>query len=390
MSTSELESRAATSRSTVPRAATPGRRTPPVKAWALVGGLILAFVVVTLVRWVSGPLFHAVPSGPSEPPGWMKANLIFWQVASPLAALAVVYLAVVRPWRRDGTIGLDGCFVIAFSTLWFWDPLCNYTGSWVTYNSWMINMGSWHASVPGSASFAAPGQMLAEPLLLIPPLYVYFFWLACMQGSWVMRKMSDRWPGAGRPALIGGCFAVIFVFDFVLEGLIWMPGGAWTLAGGHFPVLFPGTYHQFTVNELVPVSLTLTAVACLRHFRDDRGRTIADRGIDDLKVSAGRKLGYRILAVTGAVHVTMFACYVLPNIFFGLHTQAWPADVQQRSYFTDYICGEGTDRACPGPTIPNLRNDNATGGPQSAYVDRDGRLKTPPGASIPAPVPFGP
>jgi hypothetical protein len=64
--------------------------------------------------------------------------------------------------------------------------------------------------------------------------------------------------------------------------------------------------------------------------------------------------------------------------------------VQQRSYFTDYICGEGTDRACPGPTIPNLRNDNATGGPQSAYIGRDGALKTPPGASIPAPVPFGP
>jgi hypothetical protein len=371
---------------------TPSRLTPAAKAWALVGVLVLCFIGAVLLHWVSGPFFAAVPSGPSDPPWWMKVNLVFWQVVSPVAALALIWFLVVRPWLRDRTIPLDGCFVIAFSTLWFWDPLCNYTGSWVTYNTWMINMGSWHSSVPGSASFAAPGQMLAEPLLLIPPLYVYFFWLACLQGSWVMRTMSARWPGAGKPTLIGGCFAVILAFDFVLEGLIWMPGGAWTLAGGHFPVLFPGTYHQFTVNEWLPVTCTLTTVACIRYFRDDRGRTIADRGLDDLKTSPGRRLGYQILAITGVVHVVMATCYVLPNIFFGLHTQAWPADVQQRSYFTDYICGEGTDRACPGPSVPNLRNDNDNGadGGGSAYLDRDGRLKMPPGTSVPAPVPFGP
>jgi hypothetical protein len=378
--------------SAVPTPLPAGRpgRTPPVKAWALVGALVLVFIAAVLVRWVSGPFFQAVPSGPSDPPTWMKANLVFWQVVSPPAALALIYNFVVRPWRRERTIGLDGCFVIAFSTLWFWDPLCNYTGSWVTYNSWMINMGSWHSSVPGSASFAAPGQMLAEPLLLIPALYVYFFWLACLQGSWVMRRIARRWPDAGRPTLIGGCFAVIFTFDFVLEGLIWMPGGAWTLAGGHVPLLFPGTYHQFTLNEWIPVSITLTAAAAIRHFRDDRGRTIADRGLDELKVSPGRKLGYRILAVTGAVHVAMFSCYVLPNIFLGLHTQAWPAQVQQRSYFTDYLCGQGTDRACPGPSVPNLRNNNAGGGSASAYLDRDGKLVLPAGVVLPRPVPFGP
>jgi hypothetical protein len=31
-------------------------------------------------------------------------------------------------------------------------------------------------------------------------------------------------------------------------------------AGGHLPVLFANTYHQFTINEWLPVSATLTAV----------------------------------------------------------------------------------------------------------------------------------
>lgn len=360
----------------------------PVKAWALVGGLVLAFIVVVLARWVTGPYFESVPSGPSEPPTWMKANLLFWQIVSPIAALSLLGWFVARPLIKHRTLGLDGCFLLAFSTLWFQDPLCNFTGSWVTYNTWMVNRGSWHASVPGSASFAAPGEMLAEPLLLIPALYVYFFFLACVLGSLAMRKIARRFPGAGKPTLIASCFAIVLVFNFVLEGLIWMPGGAWTLAGGHYPVIFSGTYHQFTINEWLPVSATLTAVTCIRHFRDDRGRTIADRGIDDLKVSVRRGTVYRVLAITGAVHVAMFVCYVLPNFFFGLHTQEWPADVQKRSYFTNYICGEGTDRACPGPAVPNVRPDNGSGGAESAYVDRDGKLRIPVGVQLPPPVPF--
>src|SRR5262249_39649066 len=151
-------------------------------------------------------------SGPSQPPGWMKANLVFWQVISPLAALALIFWFIARPWWRERRITTDGILIIAFCTLWFQDPLCNYSGSWVTYNSWLINMGSWHSSVPGSASFAAPGEMLAEPLLLIPALYVYFFWLACIGGCWVMRRIAARRPGVSKLWLIAACFAAMAVF----------------------------------------------------------------------------------------------------------------------------------------------------------------------------------
>jgi hypothetical protein len=350
--------------------------TTPVKAWAVVGAGILLFIAWVLLRWVTGPYFENVPSGPSDPPTWMKANLVFWQVVSPLAAIGLIARFVVRPWLRDRRLGTDGIFVVAFCTLWFQDPLCNYAGSWVTYNTWMLNMGSWHSSVPGSVSFAAPGQMLAEPLLLIPFLYVYFFWMACAGGSWIMRRIAARWPGAGKPRLIAGCFLAMVVFDLAIEGLIWMPGGAWALPGG-VPVLFSGTYHQFTLNEWLPVSAALTAAACLYHFRDDRGYTLAERGVDSVKRSSGRQTALRVLATVGAVHVAMFAAYTLPNLFFGMNAREWPKDVQERSYLTDYICGPGTDRACPGPSIPNLRNDNGRGGSGSFYVKRNETLGRP-------------
>lgn len=382
-----------TNQSSPARAAAPAlsvtaASTHPVTVWAWIGGVVLCFIVWVLVRWVSSPFFAPVPSGPTELPWWMKANLVFWQVVSPIAALSLIYWFVVRPWLRERKIGVDGVYIIAFSSLWFQDPLCNYAGSWVTYNSWMFNMGSWHSSVPGSISFAAPGAMLAEPLLLIPALYVYFFWLACIGGSWVMRQTAARWPDAGKPTLIGACFLAALAFDFVIEGLVWMPGGAWSLPGGHFPVLFPGTYHQFAINEFIPVSATLAGVAVIHYFRDDRGLTVVERGADSLKVSNNWRLALRMLAATGAVHAVMFAFYTMPNLFFAMNTQPWPEDVQKRSYFTDYLCGEGTDRACPGPSVPNLRNNNAAGGSQSAYVTPDGKLQLPADATLPKLVPF--
>jgi hypothetical protein len=335
---------------------------------------------------MTGPYFQRVPAGADDPPGWMKANLIFWQIVSPLAAAILLAVFVVRPLWRNRTLSSDGIFLIAFSTLWFQDPLCNYAGSWVTYNTWMFNRGSWHASAPGSVSFAAPGHMLAEPLLLIPALYIYFFWLACIGGAWVMRKTAARFPSAGKLTLIGVCLLTMTLFDLVLEGLIWMPGGVWSLPGG-IPVLFPGTYHQFTVNEWIPVSATLAAVSCIRYFRDDRGMTLAERGADDLRVKPRTRLLVRVLAVTAIVHVAMLCCYTLPNIFFGMNARAWPVDLQDRSYLTDGICGPGTDRMCPGPHVPNLRNDNGTGGSGSYYIRRDGTLGAPDGVEQPTTTP---
>lgn len=361
------------------------RATAPVKVWAFIGALVCVFIAWVLMRWVTGPYFERVPAGSSDPPTWMKVNLVFWQVASPAAALGLIGWFVVRPWVRHRTLTTDGIFVIAFMTLWFQDPLCNYAGSWVTYNTWMFNMGSWHSSVPGSVSFAAPGHMLAEPLLLIPFLYVYFFWLACAGGAWVMRRTAARWPAATRVHLAGACLVAMIVFDLVLEGLIWMPGGAWALPGG-VPVLFSGSYHQFTVNEWLPVSVTLTAVACIRFFCDDRGYTVGERGIDDVGASSGRRYALRILGTIGVVHLAMFAGYTLPNLFFGMNARPWPADVQRRSYLTDGICGPGTDRACPGPSVPNLRNDNRAARSGSLYVRRDGSLGRPAGVAVPKPV----
>jgi hypothetical protein len=210
----------AAARPIAPTAAAQARPVVPVKWWAGLGGLILAFEIYVLVRWITGPFFTTVPGGATPLPTFMKIGLIVMQVLSIPVALLVIYRVVVRPWRRDHHLGIDGLLVIAFSTMWFQDPLSAYAGHWFTYNTHLLNFGSWVSSVPGWMSFSRPGQMIAEPILLIPGVYVWVFLLTTLLGCRIMRATKARWPSVGPLGLAGACFVSMMAFDVVFEGII--------------------------------------------------------------------------------------------------------------------------------------------------------------------------
>jgi hypothetical protein len=378
---------------TDPRAAMPAvsrptveaaeNKTPPIKMWAGLGAAILVFIAYVLISWVTGPYFEEVPSGPSDPPTWMQVELVLWQVLSIPAALYLLYRFVVKPWRRDRRVGVDGVLLIAFASLWFQDPLSSAGNHWFVYNTTMVQFGSWANDVPWFNAFGEPGAMTSEPILFTPAAYVYIMLVAAALGCLVMRKARERWPGMGTAKLVGLCFAAMCVFDIVLEGLIWLPLGVFEYPGGHWAI-FPDSYHKYPLNETLTIGAVFTGIACLRFFRDDRGHTWAERGVEKLRMSPGKTLLLRGLAVTAVVHAIMFLGYNVPNTAIGLNSTEWPADLQKRSYFTNYLCGEGTDRACPGPGMPHITED-------SAYPNTNGGVTPADGDAAPTPakiVPF--
>ena len=52
------------------------------------------------------------------------------------------------------------------------------------------------------------------------------------------------------------------------------------------------------------------------------------------------------------VNTEVFLSYNVAWSWFALPNDPWPADVQQRSYFTQRVAGPGTDYAPPGPDVP--------------------------------------
>ena len=63
----------------------------------------------------------------------------------------------------------------------------------------------------------------------------------------------------------------------------------------------------------------------------------------------------------------MFVGYNIPNTVIGMNSTEWPEDLQERSYFTNYLCGDGTPRSCPGPGVSHQRDG-------SEYIGNEGQI----------------
>ncbi|WP_280464082.1 spirocyclase AveC family protein [Nocardia carnea] len=352
--------------------------------WATVGGLILALQVYVWTRWMTGPYFERVPTGPNDPPLLMKTILSIWTAGVLIGFPIAIYWWIIRPWWRERRITLDGILLASMGLMFFQDPFLNYVNTWCTYNTWMFNRGSWAPHVPGWVSQEEPGAQVAEPLLMNVPGYAWGVLLITIGVCWFMRKVKSRWPGISNLQLIGVTFAFTFVLDFVMEGLILLPLGLYTFPGAIQSVSFnAGHYYQWPIYEGLMWGAVQAGLACLRFFTDDRGRTIVERGIDQVRGGVVRQQITRFLAIFAAVSAIFFVFYNLPAQWVGQHADPWPEDIQERSYFTGGICGEGTDRPCPHPDLPMPRND-------SGYINKDGELVLPDGVEVPKIVPFQP
>lgn len=359
----------------------PQKFTPAVKIWAGIGAFFVALNAYIIIKWVTGPHFERVPQGPSEPPTWMKIELILWQVFSIPAALVVLYFLVIRPWRRERNVGTDGLLVIAGLSLFCQDVWSSAGNHWFVYNTYMFNMGSWANDVPWFNAFGEPGAMTSEPLLFTPAAYTYIMVAGAALGCWVMRKIKQRRPQASSFAIVALGFLAMCLFDVVIEGLIWLPLGVYEYPGGHWAI-FPDRYFKFPLNEMVTIGAVFTSMAALKYFRDDRGHTVVERGVAQLNLTPGKSVALRAFAVIGFVQMAMLLFYNIPNTLIAINGTEWPEDLQNRSYFTNGLCGEGTDRACPGGSNPHITEE-------SIWPNTDGGVTVPSGSSeLPPPVPF--
>ena len=347
----------------------------PVHWWAGFGGLMFAWVAYLMIAWVTGPNFERVPVGPSDPPTAMKVVLNAGQILLTIAAVIVVYRVLVRPWRRDRRLTTDGLLVSCFASIWWIDPVGNYFGHWIVYNSYLPNWGSWVAAVPGWNSYAAPGATTVEPFPFLPAMYISLFFLMTVVVSELMGWMRRRWPLWSSPRIVLTAFVVGFLLDIPVEAFAFMPLGFWEFPGaGHDLVIFPDSYHAFPLHLAALASALWTGFGALRFFRNDKGETVAERGLSEMSLSGGRKNLVRFLAMFGAANAVMLM-YVLPaTIFIGSHASEWPNDLQQRSYFLDGVCGGGTDRLCPRAGLPNPRGNSSI-----PRTGPDGTLRLPNG-----------
>jgi Spirocyclase AveC-like len=324
------------------------KRWNPVQAAAAVGVALALFEVYIFIRWVTGPNFQEVTSGPSVPPGWMAIGIRAVEIIGPIGGLILIWKFVIAPWRRDRRIPLDGQLVIGSLAISLFDATSNYFRPWFTYNSYFFNLGNPTSELPGWVSWHEPGAQTAWPILFIVPLYPVFFLGIPMLICWIMRRVRNRFPGVPTVALIALAFVTVFVIDALLEGCVIMRMGWYEHSGWSFPFL-DSYYGHNALRNISLVALTITTVSCLRFFVNDRGETFIERGASRLGTVGAKVNLTRMFAVYGAILTIIMLCYHIPMALISLASPdvTWHPSVVDNSYLNNHLCGFGTSRHCP-------------------------------------------
>ena len=351
-------------------------RFQPVKAWAAIGAFSLALEAGVLLHWIflSGN-FKRTPSGPTPIPEWMTIAAVAHTALGALAFMASIYCFIIRPYRRNRRLSSDGLFALCFILIFWQDPVLNYSVNWATYNTVFPNWGAWTTSIPGWIS--PRGNLMAEPILWSGPVYLYGIFGACVAVNWWMRRLQSKRPHLSTARMIAICLATFMLIDLVVE-VLWLRLGLYAFPGAIARVsLFAGHYYQFPLYEMIFAGSCWAGFACLRYFKNDKGETLAERGVDELRASPRQVTWLRFLAINGAVNVIFLVCFNIPQQWAGLHSDPWPKDIIKRSYLTDGLCGPGTPYACPGADVPIPRRDSAHLNPNGELVPAGGSNDDP-------------
>lgn len=336
--------------------ATP-QRTRPISWWAGLGFGFLAFAAYLIIAWIAAGEPERVPTGSTELPTYMKVSLWVQQWGLLVGMLALIWFKAVRPRLRTGAFTFDGLMILTFALMWWSDPFYNYFTPGFNYNAYFVNLGSWVGHAPGWMS-PNPTQ-IPQPLLWLPAVYTCAFFAMVLIVTWIFRKLR-QW----RPTISPASMWLIAFVPMVVAGTLWeaafMVMGSHTYASAIREIsLNPGTYYEFPLYQGITASLLYTTWGAMRYFLDERGRSFAERGIDELNVTKRVKGWMRFFAVSGAITGIFFVFYHIPNAMIALRGDAWPDDVEERSYFVTKLCGPDSDVACPDPGVPFPRGDES-------------------------------
>lgn len=105
-----------------------------VKVWAAFGVFYGALFFYLMARWVlSGP----EPTSPGPDPLPIGMAIAVWAqiVLGFIAAPVIVYVFLIRPWRREGRLTFDGMMLIGCFLCFWQDTYVDAIQPWSMYNA---------------------------------------------------------------------------------------------------------------------------------------------------------------------------------------------------------------------------------------------------------------
>jgi hypothetical protein len=249
---------------------------------------------------------------------WREVSLRILEALSMGVLLGFVWFCIVRPWRRDGRLSLEGKFVIGGVFGAVADAFLNSCAYLFAWNAHSVNAGVWTAFLPFHQTGAS--SRYAEGVLWGVPMYIYFCTGAALIGCQVIRALRKRFPGISNVS----AFTVVWLLEFfgglILENTIIRITQAYGYAQTNEALtLFAGATYQFPVYEsLFTASLGVAfSYVRLTALESPDGVSCIERGYERWRPSLQAPL--RLLAVIGFSAIALIMMYHLPFNWLGVN-----------------------------------------------------------------------
>lgn len=308
---------------------------------AFVGVLFLAWGAWTIAAWLAaGP--HQVTQFRDRSSGAWVAARIYEGLAILMSVIVGTF--VVRNCLRQRRLTWDAQLCVAGFFVYWIDPLPNFYQPILLYSSDWVNVNNWCSQVPGVVNSDC-GRM-PEAVLFLWPVYIFGLLAGAILGCWVIRRAVAARPGLSFAKLVIIASVLGAVIDMAMEIPI-IRIGLWRYAA--FPdgwSIFGGQYRYPIFEALVSIAF-FAPVILVRHYKDDRGRTVFERGLDHLRPRARTALS--LVATIGLVQILVFVgCLILIPI--APYSGPWP---NYPPHLVNGLCDNGAFHntrygPCPG------------------------------------------
>ena len=327
------------------------RDTVPIKAtkaawrWqhylALIAGLFLIWGAWTVVAWLA--------AGPRPVTQYRDPTSSAYTIATGYEVGAVLLVLgvgtyVVRGCLRERRVTFDAQLCVAGLLAYWLDPFYNFFVPMNLYSSNFVNVGSWCSYAPFVINKACSGS--PEPILVIGTIYLVGFLVLAMLGGRILRFVEARSPGASMAKMCLAIAVFAIVTDLAIDGLssqldLWSQ-------------FIPSGLNIATVGRPFPASLPVSAILFFgaptfaRYLRDDRGRTIFERGLDHLPPGTRKALSF--LSLVGYMQLMVAVTILITIAPVGLYANNSPA---YPAHIVNGQCDIGTVQGsaygpCPG------------------------------------------
>lgn len=330
--------------------------TAGVRFWIVFGLAWLLLISYCWGAWIFGPHFVPNTIGRELAPDWYVKLVRGVEIFAVIVTIWILHRFVISTKLKTGRFSFDALFFVSCWLLFFQEPWINWTSLQFLYSTVFINFGSWCGYIPG---WSSPNpEKIPVAFVAWGSAYLWLVAIPGYCGSRFMSWLKSRSPNLGIWQLIGITYLGFVVFDLALESFILRT--ELFNYGSTIPslTLFAGEKHQFPVYEIISWCATYTGLACLHYFRDDRGDSLVERGVDKLNLPPRLTTFARFLAILGACQLIMLVTYNIPYQLYALH--AGPLLPVYEEYRTAGVCGPNTAYDCPHPDLPIARRSSPT------------------------------